>query len=113
VDTGGEPLAQIVFTGAIIEWRGPAPFYFVRIPDEHVGEIRYAAAIASYGWGCVPVAASIAGHDFTTSLFPRDGGYLVPLKAAVRKATGSAPGEDVAMTLRVEAATGCSPGGPI
>lgn len=34
----------------------------------------------------IPVAATIGGTRFTTALFPKDGGYLVPLKSAVRQA---------------------------
>lgn len=58
---------------------------------EHLGEVSYAAREASYGCGRVLVANSIAGASFTTSLFPRDGGYLLPLKAAVRAQVGIAP----------------------
>ncbi|WP_423602271.1 DUF1905 domain-containing protein [Sphingomonas sp. MS122] len=99
---GGSPaLVDIAFDGRVIEWRGPAPFYFVAIPDAHTGEVQWAARIASYGWGCVPVEAEARGQSFETSLFPRDGGYLVPLKLAVRKATGILPGDQVAMRVRI------------
>lgn len=96
-----DPFVDIVFEGAIIEWRGPAPFYFVAIPPEHLGEVSYAAREASYGWGCVPVAASIAGASFATSLFPKNDGYLLPLKAAVRAQTGIAPGDSICVRMRV------------
>ena len=35
------------FGAEIIEWRGPAPFLFAVVPDEHIGAIRYAAMTAS------------------------------------------------------------------
>ena len=98
---GADPLLDIVFEAAIIEWRGPAPFYFVAIPVEHLGEVSYAAREASYGWGCVPVAASIAGASFATSLVPKDGGYLLPLKAAVRTQAGIAPGDSICVRMHV------------
>lgn len=97
----GEPLADLSFAGAVIEWRGPAPFIFVAVPEELVGEVHYAAREASYGWGVVPVEATIRGEDFQTSLFPKDGGYLVPLKVAVRKATGIELGEVVTIRMRI------------
>lgn len=100
----GELLADLAFDGPVIEWRGPAPFYFVPIPEELTGEVRYAAHLASYGWGVVPVTAAIAGVTFTTSLFPRDGRYLLPLKAAVRREVGIAPDANVAVALRIYAA---------
>jgi len=95
------PLAEIAFAGTVIEWRGPAPFLFVAVPDELVGELRYAAREASYGWGVVPVSAAINGAAFTTSLFPRDGGYLLPVKVAVRKAAGVGLGDRVQVRITV------------
>ena len=70
-------MADMRFDAEIIEWRGPAPFLFAAIPDEHVGAVRYAAMTASYGWGVVPVVAIIGDTEFATSLFPREGGSLV------------------------------------
>lgn len=96
-----DPLLDIVFEAAVIEWRGPAPFYFVAIPPEHLGEVSYAAREASYGWGCVPVAASVVGASFDTSLIPKDGGYLLPLRAAVRAQAGVALGDSICVRMRV------------
>jgi len=97
------PLAEFAFAGTVIEWRGPAPFLFVAVPEERVGELRYAARQASYGWGVVPVTAQINGAVFTTSLFPRDGGYLLPVKVAVQKAAGVGLGDCVAVKIAVSA----------
>ena len=99
---GGEILFETSFVGEAIEWRGPAPFIFVAVPEELVGEVSYAARQASYGWGCVPVHAEIGGIAFTTSLFPRDGAYLLPLKVAVRRPLGIALGDRVRVKLRIE-----------
>ena len=99
--TDGRLLAEIAFAAEVIQWRGPAPFYFAVVPPEQVGEVHYAAREASYGWGCVPVNATIGGVDFTTSLFPRDGGYMLPLKVAVRSRCGIAPGDIVQIRLRI------------
>lgn len=96
-----DALLDIAFEAAVIEWRGPAPFYFVAIPPEHLGEVSYAAREVSYGWGCVPIAASIGGASFATSLFPKDGGYLLPLKATVRAQAGVAPGDSICVRIRV------------
>ena len=56
----------------------------------------------TYGWGVIPVAVRIGETSWTTSLFPKDGGYLVPLKDAVRKAEGIAVGDTVAVQLDVD-----------
>lgn len=91
----------IVFEAAIIEWRGPAPFLFARVPDEHVGAIRYAAMTESYGWGVVPVVARVGTSEFATSLFPRDGSYLLPIKVAIQKAERVGLGDKVMVRMRV------------
>jgi hypothetical protein len=91
------------FDGEIIQWRGPAPYLFVAVPQHHVGEIRFAAREASYGWGVVPVEARIGATDFTTSLFPRDETYLLPVKVAVQKSEQVGVGDKVAVVLRVAA----------
>lgn len=76
---------------------------FVPVPESLVGEIRHAAREASYGWGCVPVEVGIGDVGFTTSLFPRDGGYLLPLKVTVQKQTGVAVGDLVRVAMRIHA----------
>ncbi|MFG2757140.1 DUF1905 domain-containing protein [Streptomyces wuyuanensis] len=92
---------ELVFVGRVVEWRGPAPYYFVPVPDEQSADIGEVAAMATYGWGVIPVQAWIGGTAFTTSLFPRDGGYLLPLKAAVRKPQGISVGDDVTVEMTV------------
>ncbi|QMU77335.1 DUF1905 domain-containing protein [Streptacidiphilus sp. PB12-B1b] len=92
---------DVTFAGRVIEWRGPAPFYFVAVPREQCADIREVAAMASYGWGVIPVEARIGETTFTTSLFPRDGGYLLPVKNAVRKPQGLSVGSDVSVALTV------------
>ena len=96
---------DLVFTGRVIEWRGPAPFYFVPVPDEECADIREVAAMATYGWGVIPVEARIGEVSFATSLFPRDGGYLLPLKDAVRRPQSLGVGDEVTveMTVRLKA----------
>lgn len=90
-----------MFAGTVIEWRGPSPYYFVPVPDEESADIREVAALATYGWGVIPVVARIGETDFETSLFPKDGGYLLPLKDAVRKPQGITAGQDVTVELTV------------
>ena len=75
------------FEGSVIEWRGPAPFYFVTIPEEESADIKFAAKGMEY-WGQVPVLVRISDTEFTTALFPKDGRYLLPLKDVVRRSGG-------------------------
>ena len=92
---------ELTFTNRVIEWRGPAPFYYLPLPEEAAEDVHDVRQMATYGWGVIPVAARIGDVDFTTSLFPKDGGYLVPIKDAVRRAEGIAVGDDVVIHLTV------------
>ena len=95
---------ELSFVGEVIEWRGPAPFYFVPVPEPECADIREVAALATYGWGVIPVEAAIGDVTFETSLFPKDGGYLLPVKDAVRRPNRLSPGDevDVRMTIRLK-----------
>ena len=77
---------EVTFTARVVEWRGPSPYFYLPVPAEEGGEISAVAALASYGWGVVPVRVRLDGVEFTTSLFPKDGGYLVPVRDHVRTA---------------------------
>ena len=92
---------EIMFESEIIEWRGPAPFLFAPVPAEHIGAIRYAAMTESYGLGVVPVVATVGDTLFATSLFPREGGYLLPIKVAVQRAEAVGLGDRIAVRMRV------------
>lgn len=92
---------ELSFSGRVIEWRGPAPYYFVPVPDEESEDVRALATVASYGWGVIPVVVRIGATDFGTSLFPKDGGYLLPLKDAVRKPESICEGDEVQVSMGV------------
>lgn len=92
---------EIAFDAQIIEWRGPPPYLFAVVPDAHIAAIRYAALTENYGWGVVPVVVRVGATEFTTSLFPRDGGYLVPVKVAVQSAEGIGRGDRIKVLMRV------------
>ena len=94
---------ELAFAGRVIEWRGPAPYYYLSVPDEESADIRVVASTATYGWGVVAVAARIGDIEFETSLFPKDGHYLLPLKDAVRKPLKIEVGDEITaeMTVRI------------
>ena len=55
----------------------------------------------SYGWGLIPVQATIGGTTWTTAMFAKDGGYVLPVKDAVRRAEEIAVGSAVEVTLTI------------
>lgn len=93
---------KLQFENTMIEWRGPAPFYYVPVPQDECEMIRETASQVSYGWGVIPVRGKIGNTEFTTSLFPRQGGYLVPVKNAVRLPEKLALGDTVRVTLEID-----------
>lgn len=89
---------QFAFTGTVIEWRGPAPYFFLEVPTDLSEVIKEAARGLEY-WGQVAVVVRIDGIDFTTALFPKGGRYLVPLRVAVRREVGLELGQQVEARL--------------
>ncbi len=88
-------------TGELVEWRGPAPFHFVAVPDEAADRIAAVAREVTYGWGVIPVTVRLGTTTWTTSLFPKDGGYLVPVKAAVRRVERADLGDVLRLRLTI------------
>lgn len=92
---------RVEFTGRIFHWRGPAPYHFVAVPERESQELKAIQRIVTYGWGVIPARVRIGQTTFTTSLFPKDGRFLVPIKDAVRKAEHLAEGDEVTVQLEV------------
>jgi len=92
-------VVEWMFDGEIIEWRGPAPYYFVAMSESDSAELKEEARSLIY-WGQVPVQVAIGDTHFSTALFPKDGRYLVPLKDAVRTAEDIHEGDVVTVVLR-------------
>jgi hypothetical protein len=88
------------FSGDILIWRGPAPYLFVAVPDEAGRTIRACAAQLSYGWGVVPCIVTLGATEWRTSLMPKDGRYLVPIRVSVQRAELVGPGMTVTLRLR-------------
>jgi len=93
---------ELEFADAVFEWRGPAPYHFVWVPDDEAALIQELAAGLTYGWGMIPVAVTIGETTWTTSLWPKDGRYVVPLKDKVRRAEQLELGDLVSVRLRID-----------
>ncbi len=92
---------HIEFSGEIFFWRGPAPYFFVAVPEQPSAAIKAVSRQVTYGWGVIPVRARIGETVWTTSLFPKDGRYLVPIKVLVQKAEQLKEGDRVTIALEV------------
>ena len=91
---------RLEFSGEIWFWKGPAPWYFVTVPERECVQLKAAVRLVTYGWGMIPVRASIGETTWKTSLFPKDDRYIVPVKASIRKPLELEEGDLV--TLRLE-----------
>ena len=91
----------VEFDGKMWFWRGPAPWYFVTVPAEQSDDLKAISGFVTYGWGMIPVRAHIGKTEWQTSLFPKDGLYIVPIKTSVREAEHLAEGDTVTIQLSV------------
>ena len=96
---------MISVTAPLWLWSGEAgSWHFVTIPADEAVEIRLESAASGVrrGFGSVKVEASINGVAWRTSIFPqKSGGYILPVKAAVRRDAGIAAGDDVTVVLEL------------
>jgi len=92
---------KLEFNGTLWYWKGPAPWYFVTVPPQECRDLRAIAQLVTYGWGVIPVHVQIGKTAGQTSLFPKDGDYLVPVKASIRKAEHLEEGDLVTVRLEV------------
>ncbi len=92
---------NIEFNGKIWFWRGPAPYFFVTVPERQSSDLKDISGFVTYGWGMIPVNVRIGMTHWKTSLFPKNGLYLVPLKDSVRKAENLQEGDEVKVWLEV------------
>ena len=93
------------FVEEAIWWRGPAPWVFVPVPPDLSAEIKAISARVTYGWGVIPVKVRVGDTEYSTSLFPKDGVYLVPVKTVVQKAENVKVGDAVTVRVEIVAAT--------
>lgn len=96
-----EALPHFRFEAEIIYWRGPSPYFFVPVPPAEAEALRSVMKAVTYGWGMIPVAATIGGVTFTTALFPKDGTYFLPLKDKVRHTADLTAGDRITVELAV------------
>lgn len=95
---------MITVTSLLWIWKGEAAgrWYFLTIPEEQSAEIKAQAFAGPRGFGSVRVKASIDGVTWRTSVFPLNaGGYILPVKAKVRKDAGIGAGDEVTVTLEL------------
>jgi hypothetical protein len=91
----------IEFKGKIFQWRGPAPYLFVAVPDKQSADIKSVSKLVTYGWGVIPVVARVGKTEWKTSLFPKEGRYLVPIRMSAQKAENLKEDDEIKLQLEL------------
>ncbi len=92
---------EFTVSGEVWFWRGPAPWHFITVPEGAAEALAAVSPTVTYGWGMIPAVVRIGTSEWPTALWPKDGGYIVPVKARVRKAETIEVGDDVEVRLTV------------
>jgi hypothetical protein len=94
---------MIIVTAPLWLWTGDnGSWHFITLPEEHCGEIRAQAFAGPRGFGSVRVEARIHDVSWRTSVFPqKSGGYILPVKAEVRRKAAIAAGDEVTVTVEL------------
>ena len=92
----------IEFEGDVFRWdaREDSAWFFTSVPPELSADIREIPR-PYRGFGSVRVRARVGGTEWSTSIFPSDDAYVLPLKKAVRDAEGLVEGGPVVVRLDV------------
>jgi len=91
----------IQFKGEVFYWRGPAPYVFVAAPEDASRQIKAISASVTYGWGVIPVRARVGAAEWKTSLFPKNGAYLVPIRKSVQQSENISVGDSVTIQIEI------------
>ncbi len=98
---------QFDYSGPVWRWTSSkgdttAAWYFLTLDGTVANSIR-AAAGPRRGFGSIKVKATIGATEFATSIFPSKevDGFMLPLKAAVRRAEGLNEGDVIAVSLSI------------
>lgn len=92
---------MMLVRSVLTRWSGEsATWHFVAIGTEQSGEIRAHGLLSRGGFGSVRVEAAINRVSWRTSVFPqKSGGYVLPVKASVRRDANIAAGDEVTVEL--------------
>ena len=93
---------MITVTAPIWLWsEGKGSWHFLTVPADEAIEIRvHSFGGGRSGFGSVRVEATINGVTWRTSVFPqKSGGYILPVKADVRRRAGISADDGVTVSL--------------
>jgi len=102
-DKRDDKLRKYSIKSPVRKYPGMDAWYFAFIPVRTSALIKKTFGHSARGWGSLRVTATIGATSWNTSIFPdkKSGGYLLPLKASIRKAESVRTGKTVPLTLEI------------
>jgi len=94
---------MITLTAPLWLWTGEGgSWHFITVPEGKAHELRAESLARGSGFGSVKVEATINSVTWRTSVFPhKSGGYILPVKAKVRRDAGISAGDTVTVRLNL------------
>lgn len=95
--------SEYKFKAKVWLYPGDTPWHFITVPPEESDDIDKNFHFVKRGWGSIRVTVTIGTSTWDTSIFPskESGGYLLPLKASIRKAENIVAGKTVSLKLLI------------
>jgi Domain of unknown function (DUF1905) len=90
------------FDAEVWFWRCRRPWHLLTVPPEICEALAVRSTQLSYGWGMTPVTAQIGRTSWKTSIFSKDGSYVVSVKTSARSAEGIELGDHVTVHLLLD-----------
>lgn len=96
-------MIDFTFRARLWLWKEGATWHFISVPEDPSGAIKSFAPDAKRGFGSVRVKVKIGKSEWRTSVFPskESGGYVLPIKKAVRTAENLRVGDEADITLEI------------
>ena len=98
-----EKMERYKVRSKVVPYPGMDAWFFAYVDKKMAEVIREKHGKAKRGFGSIRVEVTLGKAKWKTSIFPdkRSGTYVLPLKAAVRRAEGIDAGDTVSFTLAI------------
>jgi len=95
--------AEFDFDSELWEWQGKAAWHFLSVPEDVTDDVDAEFGARAAGFGSIKVEVTIGATTWQTSMFPdtERGCFILPVKAAVRRAEDLVDGSPARVHLRV------------
>jgi len=102
-NTNSMPENKYKIRAKVWQYPGMAGWHFLSVDKVQSKKIKQLFGNMSGGFGSLPVSVTLGATSWKTSIFPdkKQGAYLLPLKAEVRKKEGIKAGDAIRFSLTI------------